>query len=109
LGVVVGFFAIFFQRQAGILSRSLLKDRPMNQVSFRAHPASVGESYGEHLAVASSFGAAMLLGGLACLVHGLLPFLFTRTGSGIVRKLHDRMLVNRAAAVSRTEQTADAA
>lgn len=68
---------------------------PMAYVSFKEHPASVGESYREHMAVAASFGTAMLLGGVACLIHGLLPFLFTRTGSTTVMRLHDRMVTNR--------------
>ena len=48
---------------------------------FTEHPASVGESYAEHLAMAGGFGLRMILGGCACLIHGLLPFLFVRTGS----------------------------
>lgn len=66
------------------------------RISFTQHPSSVGESYGEHLVVATGFGARMLAGGLACLVHGLLPFLFTRTGSRIIADLHERAVVNRA-------------
>ena len=62
---------------------------------FSEHPASVGESYGEHLVQASSFGARMILAGLACLVHGLLPFLFVRTGSAAIADLHTRMVTNR--------------
>ena len=62
---------------------------------FTEHPASVGESYGEHLAVATRFGLAMIGGGLACLIHGLCPTLFARTGSGTVTRLHDRMVANR--------------
>jgi hypothetical protein len=62
---------------------------------FRDHPASVGETYAEHMAVATGFGMRMVLGGLACLVHGVLPFLFTRTGSNTIHALHDRMVVNR--------------
>ena len=65
------------------------------RLSFTNHPQEVGESYGEHFAVASSFGLAMLAGGLACLVHGVLPFLFTKTGSNTIRRLHDRMVTNR--------------
>ena len=30
-------------------------------------------------------------GGLAALVHGVVPALFERTGSRVVRRLHDRM------------------
>lgn len=64
-------------------------------ISFTKHPASVGETYAEHMRMASSFGGAMLLGGVACLVHGLFPFLFTRTGSTTIARLHDRMVTNR--------------
>jgi len=62
---------------------------------FLDHPHSVDESYGRHLAVAGGFGLAMIGGGLACLVHAVLPCAFTRTGSGVVRRLHDRMVANR--------------
>lgn len=62
---------------------------------FTEHPASVGETYREHLAMASGFGIRMILGGLACLIHGLLPFLFVRTGSSEIRTLHERMVTNR--------------
>lgn len=70
----------------------------MARFSFTEHPASVGETYGEHFRVAGRFGTAMLLGGAACLVHAVLPFLFTRTGSGIITQLHERMVVNRSKA-----------
>jgi hypothetical protein len=62
---------------------------------FTRHPASVGETYGEHMLVASSFGLKLLLAALACFVHALLPFLFERTGSTAVQFLHGRMVVNR--------------
>lgn len=62
---------------------------------FTAHPESVGESYVEHMGTAFSFGGRMLFGGLACLVHGLFPFLFTRTGSAMISRLHDEMVAHR--------------
>lgn len=62
---------------------------------FSEHPASVGETYGEHLAMASGFGIRMILGGCACLIHGLLPFLFVRTGSAQISELHETMVSNR--------------
>lgn len=62
---------------------------------FTDHPASVGESYGEHLAMASGFGIRMILGGFACLVHGLLPFLFVKTGSKQITTLHSTMVTKR--------------
>ena len=64
-------------------------------ISLTKHPNDVGETYGEHFLVATSFGAAMILGGLACLIHGLLPFLFTSTGSSTIKRLHERMVVAR--------------
>lgn len=75
-------------------------------MSFTQHPREVGETYGEHFMVAGSFGVAMLVGGLACLVHAVLPFLCTTTGSRTVRRLHDRMVTNRTrAAVPEGAQT----
>ena len=62
---------------------------------FTAHPQTVGESYGRHARVASSFGLRMLAGGLACLVHAVVPGLFTVTGSRIIAQLHDDMLLHR--------------
>lgn len=62
---------------------------------FTEHPASVGESYLGHMAQAMSFAWLLLAGALACAAHAVLPFLFQRTGSGIIRQLHDRMVRNR--------------
>lgn len=62
---------------------------------FTEHPASVGETYAEHMGQAVSFGVPMILAGVACLVHGLFPFLFTTTGSRTIRELHGRMVTNR--------------
>jgi len=62
---------------------------------FTRHPATVGETYGEHFLAATGFGVRMLLGAVACLIHAVLPFMFVTTGSDMIRKLHDRMVVNR--------------
>ena len=62
---------------------------------FTEHPASVGESYAEHLKTASGFGFTMMASGFACLIHGLVPWLFARTGSAAITRLHDRMVTNR--------------
>ncbi len=59
--------------------------------AFTRHPAAVGETYGEHLAFATGFGGRMVLAGLACMLHGIFPFLFVRTGSRAILDLHDRM------------------
>lgn len=67
----------------------------MLRKAFTEHPASVGETYGQHLRHASGFGLRMMIGGMACVLHGLLPFLFVRTGSKQIETLHGRMVVNR--------------
>jgi hypothetical protein len=62
---------------------------------FNEHPASVGESYREHLLRASWFAGRMLLGAAACFIHALLPFLFVKTGSETIVQLHTAMVANR--------------
>ncbi len=58
---------------------------------FTQHPEEVGETYPEHMGSALSFGATMVVGGLCVLVHAFLPFLFDRTGSRTMAKLHRKM------------------
>ncbi len=58
---------------------------------FTSHPASVGETYGEHMRVALSFAGPLAKAAGAALVHAFLPFLFATTASLTVRRLHDRM------------------
>lgn len=67
----------------------------MIRISFTDHPESVGESYVEHMGQATYFGTRMITAGIACLLHGLLPFLFTSTGSRTITHLHERMVANR--------------
>ncbi|MBB6123698.1 DUF6356 family protein [Sphingobium subterraneum] len=62
---------------------------------FLDHPRAVRESYGEHFVAACGFGAAMIVGGIACVLHAVVPALFVRTGSDVVRRLHERMVVKR--------------
>jgi hypothetical protein len=62
---------------------------------FSEHPASVGESYLTHLFAASAFALRLIGGGLACLVHAVLPFLFVHTGSDCISRLHQEMLARR--------------
>lgn len=62
---------------------------------FLDHPASVGESYAGHMAQAAGFAGMMALGAIACFVHALIPGLCRDTGSRIIGRLNDRMIVNR--------------
>ena len=62
---------------------------------FCEHPASVGESYLQHLRIALGFSVRLLLAGMACLVHAVFPFLCPHTGSNSIVELHERMLSRR--------------
>lgn len=62
---------------------------------FTDHPNSVGETYIEHMGQALSFAGPLLVAGIACLGHALLPFMFEKTGSRIVTGLHNRMVSHR--------------
>jgi hypothetical protein len=63
--------------------------------AFNEHPASVGEGYFSHMTMAIGFGVRMLYCGFACLIHAVLPFLFVKTGSATIARLHDTMVINR--------------
>jgi uncharacterized protein DUF6356 len=71
---------------------------------FTTHPASVGETYWQHLRFALRFGTRMTLGGIAALVHALLPFCFTTTAG----RISDELVQMRAAARGRTVRIVDA-
>lgn len=62
---------------------------------FLDHPASVGESYTEHMGVASRFGIRMIAGGAGCMVHAVLPFAFKSAGSDTIGALHRDLVAKR--------------
>jgi uncharacterized circularly permuted ATP-grasp superfamily protein len=55
---------------------------------FTRHPGEVGETYFEHMGVASRVGLKLAGGAIACFVHALFPFLFVKTGSETIDKLY---------------------
>lgn len=54
---------------------------------FTKHPHSLNEAYFEHMIYAAKFGFEMIIGGLACIVHAIFPFLFIKTGSNFLLKM----------------------
>lgn len=61
----------------------------------KSHLNSVGESYFQHMRHALSFTWAMLTAASCCLIHAFVPSVFEKTGSRVVTRLYDRMVVNR--------------
>lgn len=58
---------------------------------FSSHPASVDETYVEHMRFAATFSARLLAAGGAALVHAVFPFLFETTASRMIRDLNARI------------------
>jgi hypothetical protein len=65
---------------------------------FQEHPRALGMSWAAHGAGAVAIGARMIGAGCACLVHAVVPGLFTETAGRTVTHLHDHMTRRRAAA-----------
>ena len=65
------------------------------KTKFTEHPATVGETYGEHFVSAMGFSLSMLKAAGCCAIHALLPFCFEKTGSDCITGLYDRMVTNR--------------
>ena len=63
--------------------------------AFTDHPATVGETYLEHMRCALGFSFTMIRSAACCALHAFLPFLFTTTGSRAIEDLHRRMVRQR--------------
>lgn len=68
---------------------------------FTKHPHSLEETYFQHLFFALKFGVTMLLGGLACIMHAIFPFLFEKTGSNLLLKMTHNFIERMPAAEER--------
>jgi hypothetical protein len=53
------------------------------------HLNEVKETYFQHMAIAFKIGLTMLVTGVFCLIHGLIPCLFKKTGSNQIAKMYD--------------------
>lgn len=58
---------------------------------FTEHPKSVGENYLMHMFNAARFALTFLLLFFIAFIHAILPFLFKRTASDIVREMNEDM------------------
>lgn len=67
---------------------------------FVEHPKSLGMSWAAHAEGAVVIGARMVGAGLACIVHAIVPALFTETAGKTVMSLHDHMVRRKAGAAN---------
>ena len=55
----------------------------------RDHLNEVNETYLQHMAIAFKIGLTMLATGVFCLIPGLIPGLFKKTGSNQINKMYE--------------------
>ena len=63
---------------------------------FAEHPRSLGMSWAAHGIGAIAIGARLIGAGTACLIHAIVPGLFTDTAGKTVTDMYDHMKQRRA-------------
>lgn len=61
----------------------------------RDHLLGAEEKYLAHLRVASGIGATMIGAGIACVIHGIVPGIFTNRASNVIHRLNARIAARR--------------
>lgn len=67
---------------------------------FLDHPRSLGMSWAGHGIGALKIGAQLVGSGLACVVHAVIPGLFTETAGKTITNMHAHMMSRRANAAN---------
>jgi hypothetical protein len=67
---------------------------------FREHPRSLGMGWASHALGAVAIGVRLIGAGLACLIHAVIPGVFTQTAGKTVIHMHDHMMRRKAGATS---------
>jgi hypothetical protein len=91
-GVTFGTFAQAVRPYlAGVTKRGALKMQATLHRLFLSHPQTVDESFGEHFLFALGFALRLFGAGLAALIHAIVPCLFEKTASRMIREMHDKI------------------
>jgi len=67
---------------------------------FLEHPRALGMSWAGHGAGAVAIGATLVGAGLACLVHAIVPGLFTQTAGKTITRMYAHMAQRKAGAAN---------
>jgi Family of unknown function (DUF6356) len=59
---------------------------------FNSHPDALGESYFEHLSHAMSYAGRLFAAAFCAFTHALLPFLFEKTASNLIKQMHGEIV-----------------
>ena len=65
---------------------------------FLEHPRSLGMNWASHGAGAVAIGARLVCAGCACIVHAVVPGLFTQTAGKTISGMYDHMMQRKAGA-----------
>ena len=57
----------------------------------KKHLNDAGESYTQHLLFASSIALKMLIAGMQCFLHALIPGIFKTSGSNTIKELYNKI------------------
>ena len=60
----------------------------------KEHLNEVNETYFQNMRIAFKIGFTMLVTGVFCLIHGLIPSLFKKTGSNQIAKMYEMVSRN---------------
>ena len=67
---------------------------------FTDHPRSLGMSWAGHAAGAAKIGGELIVAGVACIIHAIVPGWFTETAGRTVTRMHEHMTQRRAGAAN---------
>ena len=67
---------------------------------FTEHPRSLGMSWAAHGLGALAIGGRLIGAGLACVVHAVVPGVFTQTAGKTITHMHDHMMRRKAGAAN---------
>jgi hypothetical protein len=67
---------------------------------FVDHPRSLGMSWAEHGIGAAKIGFELVAVGIACLVHAVVPGLFTQTAGKTISRMHSEIVNRKAGAAN---------
>lgn len=67
---------------------------------FADHPRSLGMSWARHGIGAAKIGVELIAVGFACLVHAIVPGLFTQTAGKTITRMHSEIVSRKAGAAN---------
>jgi hypothetical protein len=67
---------------------------------FLEHPRSLGMSWASHGVGAAAIGARLVGAGCACIIHAVVPGVFTQTAGKTITDMYDHMAQRKAGATN---------